>query len=83
MARSHHRKKHKQHLQNFRQSQENAAITNKQGKAAGVFAVAGIVLGIAIAYFAGPGNYIWLAVGSVIGGLGGYLIGRKIDKSGV
>lgn len=83
MARSHHRKNHKQHLQNFKQSQENAAITNKRGKASGTFAVAGIVLGVALAYFATTGNYIWMGVGLLVGGVAGYLIGRRIDKGAI
>jgi hypothetical protein len=83
MARSHHRKKHKQHLQQFKQSQENAAITNKKGKASGTFCVAGMVLGLAIAYFASTGAYLWMGVGLVAGGLGGYLLGRRIDKGAI
>jgi hypothetical protein len=83
MARSHHRKKHKQHLQQFRQSQENATITNKKGKASGTFAVAGMVLGVAISYFASTGSFVWMGVGLVAGGIAGYLLGKRIDKGGI
>ena len=83
MARSHHRKNHKQHLQEFKHKQENAAITNKKGKASGTFSVAGMVLGLAIAYFASTGGYLWMGIGLVVGGLAGYLLGRRIDKGAI
>ena len=79
MARSHHRKKHKEHLRQFKQSQEMTQKKSK-GRATPTFVIAGLVAGFAIGYFASPGNMIWMGAGLVAGGILGYLIGRKIDK---
>jgi len=82
MARSHHRKKHKQHLQQFKQSHDtsiSASGTKSTAKAVWVFGIAGVILGFAIGYFASSGSILWMAVGTVAGGAAGYLVGRKID----
>ena len=79
MARSHHRKKHKSHLQHFKHSQEMSKSTKVKTKASGVFAFGGIALGLLIGFFAG-GSFIWMGVGLIVGGLLGYLIGSRIDK---
>jgi len=80
MARSHHRKKHKQHLQQFKHSQETTANTPKnKSSATWVFGIAGAVLGFAVSYFASAGAIMWLAAGLIAGSAAGYLIGRKID----
>jgi shikimate kinase len=82
MARSHHRKKHKEHLRQFRHSHETASRVPKKGKASQTFAVAGVVLGLALGYFASVGSFLWMGIGLVAGGLAGYLIGRRIDAAG-
>lgn len=79
MARSHHRKKHKQHLQQFKHSHD-VPFKKTKGKATGVFAFGGIVIGLATGFFASNGNPMWVIVGTVIGGLLGYLIGRRMDS---
>ncbi len=80
MARSHHRKKHKQHLQQFKHSQDIAADTRKsKSSATWVFGIAGAILGFAVSYFA-SGALIWVAAGLIAGCMAGYLIGRKIDS---
>lgn len=82
MARSHHRKKHKQHLQQFRQSHDtkvSKAVSKAKASATWIFTIAGVVLGFAVSYFATSGSLLWMAVGTVAGGAAGYLIGRKID----
>lgn len=80
MARSHHRKKHKQHLQHFKHSQVTAADKPKnKSSAAWVFGIAGAILGFAVSYFATSGNILWLAAGLIAGSIAGYLIGRRID----
>jgi VIT1/CCC1 family predicted Fe2+/Mn2+ transporter len=81
MARSHHRKKHKQHLQQFKHSQETVADTPKsKSSATWVFGIAGAILGFAVSYFASSGAIIWCTVGLIAGAAAGYFIGRRIDS---
>ena len=81
MARSHHRKKHKQHLQQFKNSQETVADTPKsKSSATWVFGIAGAILGFSVSYFASSGDILWLAAGLIAGSATGYLIGKKIDS---
>ena len=81
MARSHHRKKHKQHLQQFKHSQETVADKPKgKSSATWVFGIAGAILGFAVSYFASSGALLWLAAGLIAGSTAGYLIGRRIDS---
>ena len=80
MARSHHRKKHKEHLRQYQHNQETGKTKVKKAKVSGTFAIVGAVLGAAIGYFATDGNPTWIAFGAVLGGLGGYLTGRYLDK---
>lgn len=80
MARSHHRKKHKEHLRNFKQKEETTWSTPKS-KAANVFAVTGAIVGLAISFFSTGGSILWISVGVIVGGLAGYLIGRKVDQN--
>ena len=82
MARSHHRKKHKEHLRQYQQSHEGISSRNKKGKVTGTFTAIGAILGIAIGYFATNGDLIWVAAGAVAGGLAGYLTGKYFDKEG-
>ncbi len=82
MARSHHRKKHKQHLQQFRQSHDtnvSKAVSKAKASATWIFTIAGVVLGFAVSYFATSGSLLWMAVGSLAGATTGYFIGKKID----
>jgi len=80
MARSHHRKKHKEHVRQFRQSHDTSVSSPKQkGKAVSIFTIAGALVGFAIGWFATQGSILWLIVGLLTGGAAGYLIGRKID----
>jgi VIT1/CCC1 family predicted Fe2+/Mn2+ transporter len=80
MARSHHRKKHKEHLRNFKQSHEGAASVKAKGKASGVFTFGGVAVGLLLGYLASNGLLVWAIVGLVAGGAAGYLIGRSIDR---
>jgi Flp pilus assembly protein TadB len=79
MARSHHRKSHKQHLQNFKQHKENASVKGK-AKTTGVFGLIGLVLGMAIGYIATSGSLLWMGVFAIVFGIVGYLVGQKLDK---
>jgi hypothetical protein len=78
MARSHHRKKHKEHLRQFKHRGETVSAKQKS-KASGIFTVAGAIIGLAVSYFATDASYLWMAVGTVAGGIAGYFIGKKID----
>jgi hypothetical protein len=81
MARSHHRKKHKQHLQQFKHSQETTADTPKgKSSAKWVFGIAGAIIGFAVSYFASSGAMIWWAAGLIAGAAAGYFIGLRIDS---
>lgn len=80
MARSHHRKKHKEHLRNFKQSHEGTATVKARGKASGVFTFGGIAVGLLLGYLASNGSLIWAIVGLIAGAVAGYFIGRSVDK---
>lgn len=86
MARSHHRKKHKQHLKQFKTSHDttvSATAAKNKVSATWIFAIGGLILGLAISYFAAGGSALWIAVGVVAGTAVGYLIGKKIDSGKV
>lgn len=80
MARSHHRKKHKEHLRQFKHSQENTASATGKGKTVLIFTLIGAATGFAVSYFATQGAIVWISIGIVIGSLTGFYIGRKIDS---
>ncbi len=80
MARSHHRKSHKQHLQQFKHKQDTGKIIKSKAKAAGVFAIIGVVVGLAIGYIASSASYVWMAVAAVAFGAAGYYVGQKVDN---
>lgn len=80
MARSHHRKKHKQHVQQFKH-RGDFAVSKNRGKASYTFLIIGIIVGFLIGYFASNGAAGWMMVGLFVGGLLGFLIGMKIDAS--
>ena len=78
MARSHHRKKHKEQLKQFKHSHDTASSKVKS-KATNVFAFFGAIIGLVIAYFASDVNLTWILAGTAIGGIAGYFTGRSID----
>ncbi len=78
MARSHHRKKHKEHLRSYQQN-KGTLSKPKKGKVTGIFTVLGAATGFAIGFFA-SGSTIWLVLGVAIGGAIGYFIGHKLDQ---
>ena len=82
MARSHHRKKHKEHLRQYQHNQEGSSSKSKKGRVTGTLTVVGTILGAAVGYFATDGVMMWIAFGAVAGGLAGYLTGRYFDKEG-
>ena len=83
MARSHHRKKHKSHVQQFRHSHDtNVTSVKSRAGAISVFTISGALLGLAIGYFVTEGTMLWLVVGLLAGGALGYIIGSRIDAQG-
>jgi integral membrane sensor domain MASE1 len=79
MARSHHRKKHKEHLRQFRHSQDTTAPKSGKGKTVGLFTTIGAALGFAVSYFAAQGSAVWIGIAMIAGAITGYFIGHKID----
>jgi uncharacterized membrane protein YfcA len=80
MARSHHRKKHKEHLRQFKQKDDSIAPSAKT-KASGVFTIVGAVIGLAVGYLVSHNSLVWALTGLVAGVAVGYIIGRKADKA--
>ncbi|MCX6317322.1 MAG: hypothetical protein NTW29_08525 [Bacteroidetes bacterium] len=81
MARSHHRKKHKEHLRQFRHSHEGASASDTpKTKAAVLFTVIGALLGFAVGYFGSSGSLVWMGAGLVAGAIAGYYLGKNIDR---
>lgn len=78
MARSHHRKKHKEHVRQFRHSTETTD-TPARTKASSIFAILGAITGGAVCYFASQGNWLWISAGLIAGAALGYYIGKKLD----
>jgi hypothetical protein len=78
MARSHHRKKHKQHVQQFKHKGD-FAMSKAKGKASYTFLVIGVIVGFLIGYFATNGLVGWMGIGAAAGGVIGYFIGTRID----
>jgi hypothetical protein len=79
MARSHHRKKHKEHLRQFKQKGETVSSTPPKSKASGIFTVGGAIIGLAVTYFATQASVLWVVIGVVAGGAAGYFVGRRMD----
>jgi hypothetical protein len=80
MANTHHRKTHKQHLQNFKQHGDGAAGKAAKQKSTSVLTIIGAVVGLAIGYMSSSGSLLWMGVGAVIFACLGYIIGKKVDK---
>lgn len=80
MARSHHRKKHKEHLKQYQHAHESVSTAPPKGRTFQVFIVIGAVVGLSIAYFASDRSLLWSAVGTIVGGIAGYFLGKGIDK---
>lgn len=83
MARSHHRKKHKEHLRQFKHTQESGPVSTAASRSRGtvVFGVMGAIIGLAVAYFATQGSLLWMGAGLAAGAVLGYYIGRSVDSS--
>jgi ABC-type dipeptide/oligopeptide/nickel transport system permease subunit len=80
MARSHHRKKHREHVKQFRQSHDTAAPAGSNGKAVTIVMIIGALTGFAVAFFASGGVLLWMTLGLLLGAAGGYFAGKRIDE---
>lgn len=81
MARSHHRKKHREHVKQFRHSHDTAVSSaGSNGKAITIVMIIGALVGFAVAFFASGGVLLWMTVGLILGAIGGYFAGKKIDE---
>jgi uncharacterized protein YcfJ len=78
MARSHHRKKHKEHVRQFRNSHDTTDTTART-KASSIFSIIGAITGGAVCYFASSGNWMWISAGLIAGAVLGHFIGKKLD----
>jgi hypothetical protein len=74
MPNPHHRKKHK-HFQ----PPPHVRKEDKKG-AAGILAIFGGIVGLAITFFAAQASLLWMVVGTVAGIVTGYFAGTLIDK---
>jgi uncharacterized membrane protein YfcA len=80
MARPHHRKKHKAHVRQYKNHNENIkAVPAAKTKASSLFAIVGALTGGAVGYFASQGSWIWIFAGLLLGTITGYLLGKKLD----
>ena len=81
MPRSHHRKKHKEQLRQFKHNHESAGSSSvRKGKLTTLFTFIGAATGFAISYFAAGANIVWIAISLLAGAVAGYFIGRKMDS---
>ena len=81
MARSHHRKKHKSHVQQFKRERSQSSGAFKRSSSFPVFTIVGGLLGIIVGYIATNGSLPVVLIGLVLEAIGGYILGRKIDLS--
>ena len=77
MANPHHRKKRKQFTPPPHTKKE------AKGGASSIMAIFGILIGLAIFYFAVQANFILIIIGSAVVGLVGYMIGKWMDKAAI
>lgn len=81
MARTHHRKKHKSHVQQFRHSHDTrVAGTKARSGGVSVFTITGALIGLAVGYLVTEGTLLWVVLGLLAGGALGYLLGNRVDR---
>ncbi|HQV05845.1 MAG TPA: hypothetical protein PKW62_03720 [Chitinophagaceae bacterium] len=81
MARSHHRKKHKSHVQQFKKERSHSTASVKKGKTFQTFTIVGALVFGAIGFFATNSNLIAIIIGLIVGGVGGYFLGKSVDAA--
>ncbi len=78
MALSHHRKKHKEHLNRFQESRK--ASNNKvSGNPKLIFTIIGAILLFLLFYLGGSENIYLLASATIVGGFVGRILGKKLE----
>ena len=75
MANPHHRKKRK-HFTPPPHIKKEA-----KGGASSIMAIFGVLIGLAVFYFAVQANFLLIIAGAAVVGLAGYLIGRWMDRA--
>ena len=82
MARSHHRKKHKEHLRQFKHSHDGSTTSERKAtsKAVVIFGILGALIGFAVGYFGSNDSLVWSGIGMVVGAITGYYLGRNVDR---
>ena len=78
MARTHHRRKHKQHLEQFKHRQD-ATASAPHSRATTVFAVVGLIAGLFTSYFIFDGALLPVIAIAIIAAVLGYYIGKSVD----
>lgn len=81
MARTHHRKKHKEQLQHYQHRREQVAGISKKGKSAMPLAIIGAIAGLLIIYLSAGDSIPLIAGGIIVGAVIGYFIGHRMDKA--
>ena len=81
MPASHHRKKHKEHLRQFRHTSNVTSSSRKSNakNATALFTFIGAAFGLAVGFFGGTSFSITIAA-IFIGSIAGYFIGKKINS---
>ena len=81
MPRSHHRKKHKTQLRQFKHEHDDSALgsSTAKTKAVVVFTIIGAIIGSAVAFFASNQSVPWIISWLIPGIIAGYFIGKRID----
>ena len=75
-------KKEKYRQQKLHQQHSPRVVHSKKTTGAvGVVVFLFILIGFGIAYFAAGANFLWLALGAVIGAAAGYFFAQQIVKS--
>ena len=75
---THRKPKHKPHHQVIHQVKTKSKTQHNAALALAVFVG---MLGLAVAFFSGGPNILWMAVGVTAGAVVGYLLGNTIDKA--
>lgn len=78
MAKSHHRRNHKEHLKHFQGSFKSSTQTTK-GNPKLIFSIIGAVVGFSVLFFSGTENIVLWIGGLIASLLIGYFIGKNIQ----
>jgi hypothetical protein len=79
MALTHHRKKHRSHVRQFRSAGAGSSSAAR-GNARSIFAIAGGITGLAVGYFSTSGSIVGILTGLFLGAGVGFYIGKGIDR---